>query len=398
VTEPASPSRPWSLLPVDLADALRPRLVLTVELVVEKVSGSVPGFADIDDPKFERDMRGAVSAAVERFLDLIGTDQAALPPSVRETFVALGAAEARDERSPDVLLAALRTAGRGLLRTTSETLAKERPLEGSELLDLADAVTAYVDELVAATTDGYAQQLREQAGETDRRRRLLGELLVRGNADEATVLDAAAEARWNRLGAIVPVLLPSEDARDARFRFSADGVVLEREHDALLLINEGGRAGRARVIEALRGRSAVVGPTQAWTRVPEGVRLAELTAKLVHTQVENEIVFADDHLAQLALRGEAGALAVLASRRLEPFDALPGNTRERLLQTLHSWLLHWGSRAEVADELFIHPQTVSYRIRRLRELLGDDLDDPTTRFELLLALADDRRQRPVSDR
>ena len=32
------------------------------------------------------------------------------------------------------------------------------------------------------------------------------------------------------------------------------------------------------------------------------------------------------------------------------------------------------------------PQTVSYRLNRLRQLLGDDLDDPTARFELLLVL------------
>jgi DNA-binding PucR family transcriptional regulator len=36
---------------------------------------------------------------------------------------------------------------------------------------------------------------------------------------------------------------------------------------------------------------------------------------------------------------------------------------------------------------------VSYRIRRLRALLGDDLDDPTVRFELLLVL--EGRPRPL---
>jgi hypothetical protein len=41
----------------------------------------------------------------------------------------------------------------------------------------------------------------------------------------------------------------------------------------------------------------------------------------------------------------------------------------------------------VSAELFVHPQTVSYRLKCLRELLGDDLDDPTARFELLLVLA-----------
>jgi DNA-binding PucR family transcriptional regulator len=88
------------------------------------------------------------------------------------------------------------------------------------------------------------------------------------------------------------------------------------------------------------------------------------------------------------LQGEAGALAVLALQRLEPFAGLADGARDRLLQTLHSWLRHWGARSAVADELFIHPQTVSYRVRRLRELLGDDLDDATVRFELLLVLSD----------
>ena len=38
----------------------------------------------------------------------------------------------------------------------------------------------------------------------------------------------------------------------------------------------------------------------------------------------------------------------------------------------------------------MHPQTVSYRLKRLRELLGDDLDDPAARFELLLVLTSRR--------
>ena len=78
---------------------------------------------------------------------------------------------------------------------------------------------------------------------------------------------------------------------------------------------------------------------------------------------------------------------MLAARRLAPLSALRSAPRQRLLETLNSWLRHWGSRADVAAELYIHPQTVSYRLKRLRELLGDDLDDPTARFELLLALA-----------
>jgi hypothetical protein len=38
------------------------------------------------------------------------------------------------------------------------------------------------------------------------------------------------------------------------------------------------------------------------------------------------------------------------------------------------------------SELFVPPRAVSYRIRRLRELFGDDLDDPRNRLELQLVL------------
>ncbi|GAB3267114.1 PucR family transcriptional regulator [Nocardioides dilutus] len=382
-------STPWQLLPADLVGALGARLGPTVDAVARNVSEAVPAFAAIEDPKFQRDVHAAVQVAVERFIELIGTDQPALPAKVREAFVALGAAEAREDRAPDVLLAALRTASRGLLRAASLALTGVRAPRPEELLDLADAVTAYVDELVAASTDGYALQLREQAGETDRRRRVLGELLLRGTAAEAVVAGAAADVGWARLGTVVPVLLPSEHARDARFRYGGDGIVVDRERDSVLLVQEGRRSGRTQLSEALHGRSAVVGPQLDWRRVPEGVRLAELTAKLVGENPGHAgaPVFADDHLAQLALQGEAGALEVLSARRLAPFEGLGDGVRDRLLATLHSWLRHWGSRAEVADELFIHPQTVSYRMRRLRELLGADLDDPTARFELLLVLA-----------
>ena len=174
-------------------------------------------------------------------------------------------------------------------------------------------------------------------------------------------------------------------------------MVLERERDSVLLLRQDGPTRREALERALAGRGAVVGVGVEWARVPEAVRLAELTAAPAPDGARGvgagcvgagDPVFAEDHLARLALRGEQTAFALLAERRLAPFAALPEATRERDLETLHSWLRHWGSRTAVADELRIHPQTVSYRIRRLRALLGDVLDDADARFELTLVLAD----------
>ncbi|MGD0386197.1 MAG: helix-turn-helix domain-containing protein, partial [Solirubrobacteraceae bacterium] len=79
-------------------------------------------------------------------------------------------------------------------------------------------------------------------------------------------------------------------------------------------------------------------------------------------------------------------LAELAELRLHPLAGLTPAARARLQATLLAWLRRHGNVAAVAAELHVHPQTVRYRLARLREHFGDALDDPDTRFELELAL------------
>jgi len=50
-------------------------------------------------------------------------------------------------------------------------------------------------------------------------------------------------------------------------------------------------------------------------------------------------------------------------------------------------LLHQGRRDAVAAELHVHAQTVRLRMGQVRELYGDQLDDPATVLDLLLALS-----------
>jgi DNA-binding PucR family transcriptional regulator len=57
-----------------------------------------------------------------------------------------------------------------------------------------------------------------------------------------------------------------------------------------------------------------------------------------------------------------------------------------LSETLLAWLDHQGRVPEIAAALNVHPQTVRYRLGRLRELFGAQLDDPQVRFELALVL------------
>ncbi len=171
-----------------------------------------------------------------------------------------------------------------------------------------------------------------------------------------------------------------------RFRYGADGVVVERERDAVLLLREGPRAGRAQLSEALPGRGAVIGPLLPWPQVPEGVRLAELTGELVGPRArDRSSPTITSPSWPCAARREPWPCCPPAAWRPWPAFATPSATGSWRRCTAGC---DTGARVpRSSSELFVHPQTVSYRLKRLRTLLGDDLDGPAARFELLLVLA-----------
>jgi len=94
----------------------------------------------------------------------------------------------------------------------------------------------------------------------------------------------------------------------------------------------------------------------------------------------------DEHLVELILGADQDAADDLRRRALAPLATLRPNAAERLAETLRSWLLHQGQRDAVAADLFVHAQTVRYRMNQLRELYGERLTDPTTILELTVAL------------
>jgi len=95
----------------------------------------------------------------------------------------------------------------------------------------------------------------------------------------------------------------------------------------------------------------------------------------------------DSHLVALVLGADREAADDLRHQVLAPLDQLRPNTAERLAKTLRSWLLHQGQRDAVAADLFVHAQTVRYRMTQLRELYGERLNDPQTVLELIVALS-----------
>jgi DNA-binding PucR family transcriptional regulator len=103
------------------------------------------------------------------------------------------------------------------------------------------------------------------------------------------------------------------------------------------------------------------------------------------------VVDTDEYLVELVLTADREATDDLRRQVLAPLAGLRPSTADRLTETLRSWVVHQGQRTAVAADLFVHAQTVRYRMTQLRELYGDRLNDPRTILELIVALGPDSR-------
>jgi purine catabolism regulator len=81
------------------------------------------------------------------------------------------------------------------------------------------------------------------------------------------------------------------------------------------------------------------------------------------------------------------------SRDLEPFEGLVeplvAYDQERgrdLIRTLKVYLAAGANASEAADRLFLHRNSLLYRLARIGELTGLDLKDPRARLALQLGL------------
>jgi DNA-binding PucR family transcriptional regulator len=144
---------------------------------------------------------------------------------------------------------------------------------------------------------------------------------------------------------------------------------------------------RARLAEALSGLGAVVSVAVPPGELPRTVEVATTAARLRREGVVvGDPLFVADHFDALVVHSDPRLLALLTEQVLQPLEAVPPGTRARLEETLTAWLSAMGDRQTVARTLHVHPQTVRYRMGRLRQLFGPTLDDPSTRLRLTLAL------------
>jgi PucR-like helix-turn-helix protein len=379
---------PWHDLPPELADAIEPELPEATEEILATIAREVPEYARPLEGAFGVAIRTGVSEALRQFVALI-RDPGAGRESGRDVYVGLGRAEFREGRTLDSLQSAYRVGARVAWRRVSAA-ARRAKVDPEQLGLLAEAIFAYIDELSADSVEGYAQAQREQEGERQRRRRELLELLLRDPpAPEPEVRAAAQAAGWRLARSAAPLAVAEEDLARVGRRLSADALVAGVGGVGCALVP--GAAGAARSAElerATRDITAALGPTVprtelggAWSIASAGLRASQ--AGVIPS---GGLIDAERHLPELLLFESGGLAERLAARRLAPLEDLTPAGRNRMEETALAFVQYGGNAAAMARALHLHPQTIRYRLARLRELFGDELTDPDARFELELAL------------
>jgi PucR C-terminal helix-turn-helix domain len=373
-------------LDVDAITQMREQLPQVADHVVAAIIAEVPSYEGALAGQMGATIGNAVQLALGGFLSLAsgrrGTDPGTPTAPAVEGAYQLGRGEARSGRSTEALLAAYRIGARVAWRDMSRT-AVDAGVEPMALVGFAELVFAYIDELSAASVAGHTDELATTGRVRQRLLERVARHLLTGSPPEA-VLAAAERAGWEPPRTLTAVIVPEAHARHV-LRSVSPGTLQsaelpELDEEVLLLVPDAHDHRRAALLRTLADRGSLAGPARPWLDVRASYDRA-LRGRAAGIGLDTEA-----HLVPLVLDADPAARADLRAQLLAPLADLRPGTAEKLAETLRSWLLHQGRREDVAADLFVHAQTVRYRMGQLRELYGDRLDDPETVLALTVAL------------
>jgi sugar diacid utilization regulator len=272
-----------------------------------------------------------------------------------------------------------------------------------------ESIVRYAREVAFATAEVYARAAEMRGAWDARLEALVVDNVLRAEADE-TVRSRASALGWESRGDVVVVLgrVPHADAAGRARESIIDDVRRSARHvglDALcavqgdrMVVVLGGvgnadKAGAA-VVEHFGDGPVVVGPV-----VPDLVS-ASISARAATAGLRAapgwpgapRPVTSDDLLPERALSGDGHARRQLVQEVYLPLAAAGTAT----LDTVSAFLDHGGSIEGTARAMFVHGNTVRYRLRRAAEITGLAATDPRHAYTYRIALTLGRLAAPES--
>jgi hypothetical protein len=260
--------------------------------------------------------------------------------------------------------------------------------------ELREAVLRYSREVAFSAAEVYARAAEVRGAWDARLEALVVDSLVRGDVD-GSLRSRVAALGWRGAGTMLVVAgtagITLDESRAAHLRRAT-----RREVDTLvgllgdrMLVFLAGDADLTEAVHTLLPYfgpgPVVVGPTAhdlAECSHSARAALAGLQAAPAWAQAPRPVA-ADELLPERVLVGDADARHQLVERAFAPLAGGHGG----LLDTLSAYLGTGRSLEAAARNLYVHPNTVRYRLRRVAEITGWDPLDARDSYVLQTALA-----------
>ena len=283
-----------------------------------------------------------------------------------------------------------------MVRTTIAVVEdKVEDLVGPEAApQVREAVMRYSREIAFAAAEIYARAAEQRGAWDARLEALIVDSVLRGEADDA-IRSRATALGWASTSGVCVVL---------GFTPAGDSAA------AVDAIKRSARAGGLDALCAVQGERLVVvlggvdDPDKAGTRIaahfgPGAVVTGPVVGDLLSASISARAALAglraaiawpdaprpvssDDLLPERALSGDGHARRDLVDHAYQPLcDASPA-----LLDTLNAYLDSGGSIESTARALFVHPNTVRYRVRRIGDITGLSPGDARDAHTLRIAV------------
>lgn len=289
----------------------------------------------------------------------------------------------------------------GLVRLAIEVFEEQLPAfaaDEQERAALIEGILRYGREVAFAAANSYAAAAEARGAWDARLEALVVDGVVRGDAEES-VLSRAAALGWDP-AASATVLVgnpPSDDPPsvvfEVRSRAARIGrpVLLGVQGSRLVVIVAGPTEdiGKDRAVLPTLATAFADGPVVAGPTVPSLAEAHHSAAEalsglraVVGWPAAPRPARSADLLPERALAGDAEAERALIQEIARPLeDAGPA-----LLDTIETYLEGGGVLEACARQLFVHPNTVRYRLRKAAELTGRNAADPRDALVLRVAL------------
>ncbi|MBB3044070.1 helix-turn-helix domain-containing protein [Nocardioides sp. LMS-CY] len=271
----------------------------------------------------------------------------------------------------------------------------EQLLDPEDAADVRAAVLRYAREIAFATAEVYARAAEVRGAWDARLEALVVDAVLRSDPDE-TLLSRASALGWAGRGDVAVVLgsvsterRESDTFDDVRRLARAAGMdaLCAVQGDRLVVVLGGvaeARAAAAVVADHFGPGPVVVGP------VADGLGSAHVSARAAlaaHRAAPGwpdapRPVRSADLLPERALAGDGHARRHLVEEIYLPIT----HARGTLIETLSTYFQEGSSIEGTGRALFVHPNTVRYRLRQVTELTGFSPSDPREALTLQMAL------------